>query len=144
MPLSTAPPQELSATLAVLYVSYCKRLKVDKNWRRQFLILFLSALYWPMYTRAKHWTPPLTSTFFKEVLAKSVALSDIEDTNPRIQRFVKRASQCGFQSIVEEDVRYGSISVLYLINSVDASCAAHISRSRTISAGLFCPQEAFF
>ena len=47
----------------------------------------------------------MTSNFFKVVLAKSVALSDIDDTNPRIARFVKRAKQCGFQNIVEEDVR---------------------------------------
>ncbi|KAL8425073.1 hypothetical protein Efla_001462 [Eimeria flavescens] len=101
---SITPPQHLSATLAFLYASYCQRLKRDSTWRRQFLILFLSALYWPMYTRSKHWDPPMTSNFFKVVLAKSIALSDIDDSNPKISRFVKRAKQCGFQSIVEEDL----------------------------------------
>ncbi|KAL8452709.1 hypothetical protein Emed_001273 [Eimeria media] len=98
------PPQDLSTTLAFLYSTYCQRLKRDPVWRRQFLILFLSALYWPMYTRSKHWDPPMTSNFFKVVLAKSIALSDIDDLNPKISRFVKRAKQCGFQSIVEEDL----------------------------------------
>lgn len=108
-----ASPQELSTTLAILYASYCQRLKVDKAWRRQFLVLFLSALYWPMYTRTKHWNPPMTSNFFKVVLAKSIALSDMDDSNPKIARFVKRAKQCGFQSIVEEDVRGQRILLLF-------------------------------
>ena len=59
-----------------------------------------------MYTRSKHWNPPLTSNFFKVVLAKSLALSDIDDSNPKVARFVKRAKHCGFQGIVEEEVRF--------------------------------------
>ncbi|XP_026189913.1 uncharacterized protein LOC34618607 [Cyclospora cayetanensis] len=100
--VSITSHEELNATLAILYTSYCQRLKVDKIWRRQFLVLFLSALYWPMYTRTKHWNPPMTSNFFKVVLAKSIALSDLGNSNPRISRFVKRATQCGFQGIIEE------------------------------------------
>ncbi|CDJ52932.1 hypothetical protein, conserved [Eimeria brunetti] len=103
VPAMTAP-HELSATLAILYSSYCRRLKTDLVWRRQFLVLFLSALYWPMYTRNKHWTPPLTSNFFKVVLAKSVALSELDGANQKIARFVKRAKECGFQGIIEEDL----------------------------------------
>mgnify|MGYP005790757659 CR=1 FL=1 len=101
---AAAAPHELSATLAILYTSYCRRLKTDPVWRRQLLVLFLCALYWPMYTRNKHWKPPLTSNFFKVVLAKSVALSELDDANQKIARFVKRAKECGFQGIIEEDV----------------------------------------
>lgn len=46
----------------------------------------------------------MTSNFFKVVLAKSIALSDIGASNPRVSRFVQRAKQCGFQTIIEEDL----------------------------------------
>ncbi|CDJ29467.1 uncharacterized protein EMH_0003970 [Eimeria mitis] len=46
----------------------------------------------------------MTSNFFKVVLAKSVALSELDDANQKIARFVKRAKECGFQGIIEEDL----------------------------------------
>lgn len=100
-----ASVDEFQAKTSFLQASFCRRFKQDERWKRQFLYMFLYSLYWPLYTRKKFWDPPLTSYFFKLVLTKTISLNELDKSNSRVSRFLKRAKKCGFQAVIQEEVR---------------------------------------
>ncbi|PFH38508.1 hypothetical protein BESB_008500 [Besnoitia besnoiti] len=90
-----------------LYRSYCQRLGTDRRWQRQFGILVLSAIEWPLYTHKKYWRQPSTGKFFDTLVQLTDDKDDDRLAGPNV-RYVARIKSCGFDAILRnqlEDLR---------------------------------------
>lgn len=93
-----------------LYRSYCARLGRDPRWQRQFGILVLSAVEWPLYTHKRYWKIPDVQQFFETITHITDDKDDDLLTGPNV-RYVKQIRACSFDTILRNQVREGHVMI---------------------------------
>lgn len=91
------------ALMKRLYRPYCRRFAADPRWQRQFGILVLSAVEWPLYTHKKYWNQPAIGKFFGTLEQLTDDKNDDLLTGPNF-RYATQIRSCGFDAILRQQL----------------------------------------
>ncbi|EPT28787.1 hypothetical protein TGME49_233220 [Toxoplasma gondii ME49] len=127
---TSGPASSFQALMKRRYRPYCQRLAADPRWQRQFGILVLSAVDWPLYTHKKHWKQPAIRTFFDALEQLTDDKGDDRLTGANV-RYATQIRQCGFDAILRQQLE----ALRKTVNSME-EFASLVRAQRTVDVKL--------